>query len=517
METYPEGSAGSRYSQLEHFRDPFLQRARECAKVTIPSLLPPEGHTFNSILPTPWQGLGARGLNNLASKLLLAILPPNSPFFRFKVDEYLVEQLAEAPEARTEIEEALGKMERAIMDEIETTAIRVSVFEALKQLLMAGNVLLYVAPKGGVRVFRLDRFVAKRDPMGNVLEIVTKEDVAPNTLPKNVQELISGDLTQDEKTCALFTHVKRVDDKWEVYQEIKGKRVPDSYGTYPLDKTPWIVLRFTKIDGEDYGRGYCEEYLGDLLALEGLTKAIVEAAAAAAKVLILVDPNGTTDQKTLAEAPNGSIKPGKADDVSVVQLEKYHDFRTAMETIEQINQRLAFAFLMNTAIQRNGERVTAEEIRYMAGELEDALGGVYSILSQEFQLPLVNRLMAQMQKQKRLPTLPKGTVRPSIVTGLEALGRGHDLNKLDVFISGALQTLGPEIVGQYLNVGDYLKRRATALGIETKGLVKTPEEIAQEQERAMMGQLVDRLGPNAVNVLGKQMELANGAGKPGQE
>ena len=42
-----------------------------------------------------------------------------------------------------------------------------------------------------------------------------------------------------------------------------------------------------------------------------------------------------------------------------------------------------------------------EEIRYMASQLETALGGVYSLLSQEFQLPLVQLLMKRMSKAKR--------------------------------------------------------------------------------------------------------------------
>ena len=50
---------------------------------------------------------------------------------------------------------------------------------------------------------------------------------------------------------------------------------------------------------------------------------------------------------------------------------------------------MSYAFLLNTAIQRDAERVTAQEIRYMAQQLETAMGGIYSLLSQEFQLPLV--------------------------------------------------------------------------------------------------------------------------------
>lgn len=479
-------TAGGRYRAFLGKRQPFLNRARDAAKLTIPSLMPPDSHSGHDKLPTPFQGLGARGVNNLASKFNMALMPPNSPFFRLAIDDYTLEQLVEEEGARAEVEEALGKIERAVMTAIEGQAIRVSVGEALKQLIVAGNVLLYLNPEGGMKVFRLDRYVTRRDPMGNVLETIVQESVAVSVLPAEIREAIdkeaTGQTRRDEDEVEMFTRIYREDDKWHIYQEVKGKKIPGTEGTYPLDKSPWMPLRFSKIDGEDYGRGYVEEYYGDLRSLEALTKAIVEGSAAAAKVLFFVNPNGVTKQRTLSEAPNGAVRSGDANDISVMQMEKFADFRVAFETISEIEQRLAYAFLMNSSVQRQGERVTAEEIRYMAGELEDALGGVYSILSQELQYPLVVRMVHQLEKQQKIPSLPKGMVTPTITTGLEALGRGHDLNKLDVFIAGIQQTLGPEVVAEYLNVGDYLTRRGTALGIDMKGLVRTEEQVQQARQ-----------------------------------
>lgn len=497
-----EQTAGGRYNALISFREPFLQRAREAAKLTIPSLLPPANHSAHTKLPTPFQGLGARGVNNLSSKLLLALMPPNSPFFRLTVDDYTLEQMTQQEGMRAEVEEALGKIERAVMYDIESQAIRVSTGEGLKQLLVAGNVLLYLAPEGGMKVYRLDRYVVRRDPMGNVLEIIVQDVVSPEALPQDfLAKLKDAPQLTKEKTLELYTRIYRDGNEWRIYQEVKGERVPGTEGTYPLDKSPWLALRFTKIDGEDYGRGYVEEYYGDLRSLEALTQAIVEGSAAAAKVLFLVNPNGTTEQRTLTESPNGAVRTGNAADVTVLQVEKFADFRIAFETIESISQRLSFAFLLNTAVQRGGERVTAEEIRYMAGELEDALGGVYSILSQEFQFPLVQRLILQLEKRKKIPALPKDTVRPTITTGLEALGRGHDLNKLDAFIQGVNQTFGPEVVARYLNVGDYMTRRGTALGLDMKGLVRSEDEVqamqqqqAQEEQMAQLGQMLAQGG-----------------------
>lgn len=501
MDEQERKTCASLYHKLETDRTPFLNKARECAALTVPTLIPPQGHSSGQALPTPWQGVGARGLNNLASKLILALFPPNAPFFRLSIDDFTLEQLTKQEGMRAQVEEGLNKIERSVVNEVEGSAIRVDIFEGLKHLLVGGNVLLYLPPQGGLRVFHLDRYVVRRDPMGRVLDIVTKENVAPDTLPDGF-EVPKDDAPKEpsgEKTVEMFTHIYREGKRWKAYQEINGMEVPGTRGSYPLDKCPWIPVRLTKIDGENYGRGYIEEYLGDLKSLEGLTQAIVEGSAAAAKILFLVKPNGVTDMADVAEAESGDFREGNAEDVTVLQLQKFNDFRVALDTVNQINERLSFAFLLNSAVQRNGERVTAEEIRYMANELETALGGLYSVLSQELQLPLVKRIMYQMERAKRLPTLPDGVVKPVVVTGIEALGRGNDLNKLIQFAQLATQAaqLPPEI-----DKGDFLKRAGTSLGIDMKGLVLPPEVVQAQQQQAMMMQLAQQLGPNAINAMG---------------
>jgi hypothetical protein len=79
--------------------------------------------------------------------------------------------------------------------------------------------------------------------------------------------------------------------------------------------------------------------------------------------------------------------------------------------------------------------------------------------------------------------LPKDSVKPTIITGVEALGRGNDLQKLREFVAeiGNLAQVNPQIV-QSLNTQDLIKRIATGLGIDTEGLIKSNEEIMQEQE-----------------------------------
>jgi hypothetical protein len=503
------GTAASLYSRLESDRDSFLRRARDCSSLTLPMLIPPQGHSHATIFPTTFQGLGARGVNHLSASLLMSLLPPNQPFFRLVLDEEAVRAIGNASEYRTEIDQTLSSIERAVMQEIETIAMRSGLFEALKHLIVGGNALMYLSDDG-LRVFHLDQYVIKRDPMGRLLHIVVKETVAPAALPDDAKAIVMSEYGEEfnsnsmDSTCDLYTIVcRKSEDKFDAWQEIKNIEIPGSRGSYNSSSLPWFALRMNRVDGESYGRGYVEEYLGDLKSLESLMQAIVEGSAAAAKVLFLVNPNGLTDPETLSRSPNGAIREGMATDVSVLQVQKQADFSIALQTIGAIRERLSYAFLLAESTIRNAERVTAEEVRLTTAAVERQLGGIYSILSQEFQLPLVARLMDVMQRKKKLPKVPKEFVKPVIITGIDALGRGNDLAKLDAFLTGIQQTFGPQAVGQYINISEYLSRRAASLGLDPKGLIKDEESMAADQNQAMQMQMMDKLGPAAVTQLGK--------------
>lgn len=518
-------TAAARYTALTSLRDPYLRRARDCAKLTIPALMPPEGSTGSTNLPTPFQSVGARGVNNLASKFVTTLLPSSGSFFRLSIDDFALEELTQQEGLRGQVEEGLGRMERAAMTDIEGSSLRTVSNEGFKQLIVAGNVLLNYPRDGGEpRMFRIDKYVVKRSPTGEVLEIIVREDVAPSGLPEDVRALLgeaqAGDkdpekvVGRDEKCVQLYTYIRRTDKSYVAHQEIADKVIPGTRSVQPLDQCEWLALRFIRVDGEDYGRSYVEEYLGDLRALEGLEKAILRGAAAAAKVLFLVNPNGQTNQKVLSQAESGSVNPGVAADISVVQMNKYGDFRVALEKSQNLQDRLAFVFLLNSAIQRNGERVTAEEIRYMARELEDALGGIYSIMAQEFQRPLVGLVLAKLRRMRKLPALPKGVVRPVIVTGLEAQGRGQELERLRQFVGEIAQTF-PQALS-LLNPDEFVKRVGTALGIDLKGLVKSAQQVQQEQTAAaqaqMMQQLVEKGAGPAISAISKNPQaLQQGA------
>lgn len=493
------GAIAGRYEQMAGERFPYHQRAIDCSKLTLPHLIPPLGHSSGTRYPTPYQSIGARGVNNLSSKLLLALMPPNAVFFRLSIDEAVLAQLnGGQPIDTSAAQQGFARMEDTIMSWIDTIHARPKISEALKHLIVAGNVLLHVQSTG-IRVFPISRYCCKRASNGSVLELIVREDVRTEEVPEGLRARHAIGNEAIDRVYGLYTHIKLSSDgtMYDIAQELNDVLLTDSVGKIPLDGLPWIPLRWTTIDGESYGRSYCEEYLGDLKSVEGLSKALLEAAAAASKVVFLLRPNASTNKRKLVDAPSGSIVEGNPEDISTLQLEKSHDFRVALERLAEIERSLAFAFLQNTAIQRSQERVTAEEIRYMAGELEDALGGVYSILTQEFQLRFIYVAISILTNEGKLPVIPKDVLKPSVTTGLAALGRGQDLAKLASLIQH-LQIFGPSVIPTYLNVGDYITRVGTALGVNMDGLVKSDQQIQAEDAARRQAEIQQEVVPMAM-------------------
>lgn len=517
----PRVSAASRYHALTSERDHFLTRADKAARLTIPTLFQKDrASTRNMTIKDPHNSTGARGVNTLASKMVMALLPTNTAFFKLNVDELLAgrEENDETRNFKTELLKGLGVIERQVLRDVENSGDATVVFEALKHLTVVGNTLLYIG-EDATRQYNLNKYVVVRDPDGFWKEIVICEDMSTATLSDKLRAMVRTELQKDQKhsgkgstgdTCTLYTHIMIENGRVKWHQELHDQIVPDSESEVPLEGSPWLPLRFIKVDGEDYGRSYIEMYMGDLQNLEVLTKAVTQAATAAAKVLYLIRPNGQTNPKVIAQAPNMAVRTGNADDVTVLRLDKAADMAVAKDMITTIERRMAYAFMISGEVMRDAERVTAEEVRYIAQELDDSLGGIYSVLSADFQLPYVKRRLFLMRRDGRSPSLPQ-SVKPVVVTGFAALGRGHDLDKLMRFLEAAERIDGLQSAA--INKTEAVARVAVALGIETDGLILTTEQTAAADERSEMMGMIDNLGPEALRQLGGMVQT-NMKGKP---
>lgn len=486
-------TAKTRYDYLTRHRTQFLDVAVQCSKLTLPYLIQEDElsnrNTWRKLI-TPWQSVGAKGVVTLASKLMLALLPPQTSFFKLQVNDSKL-GIDLPAEARSELDLSFAKLERMVMDSIAASSDRVVIHQAIKHLVVGGNALIYMG-KDGLKLYPLNRYVVDRDGNGNVIEIVTKERISKKLLEGELPVELQrpnppgDDGSENEEDVDVYTHVKRDNNRWIWHQEVYDKVLPNSRGKSPIDSSPWLVLRFNTVDGECFGRGRVEEFLGDLRSLEALMQALVEGSAAAAKVIFTVSPSSTTKPATIAQAGNGAIVQGRPDDIGVIQVGKTADFRTAAEMAATLERRISEAFLVLNV--RQSERTTAEEVRMTQMELEQQLGGLFSLLTVEFLIPYLNRKLSVMQRNGEITRLPKNLVRPTIVAGISALGRGQDRESLTAFLQTIAQTIGPEALGKFVNADEAIKRLAAAQGIDVLNLIKSVEQQQQDMQSAMQQQ-----------------------------
>jgi hypothetical protein len=278
----------------------------------------------------------------------------------------------------------------------------------------------------------------------------------------------------------------------------------DKAGFYPKDKCPWIALRLNAVEGEDYGRSMVEDVWGDLVSANNLRDALVKFAKAAAKVLFLVKPNATTKPRVLTAAQAGDFVSGNPDDITVLMLDKRQDFAVAQQVLQDVTRSLEFSFLLQSAASRDAERVTAEEVRQIIQELDAGLGGMHAALSADLQLPFVKILLWRMEKKGKIK-LPK-EIKPAIVTGVAALGRGQDRANLASAFADISQ-LGqlPEAILQRVNLDELIARVFAANNVDQSGLIKSQAEVDSESSNNMLTSLVQNAAP------GMAQELTKGA------
>ena len=129
---------------------------------------------------------------------------------------------------------------------------------------------------------------------------------------------------------------------------------------------------------------------------------------------------------------------------------------------------------MNESVTRDAERVTAQEIQFMAQELEtSSLSGIYSKLSLQWSKWIVGQIMSEIN-------IKFDSISVEVITGLDALGRSQQQQSLDGFLE-RLNALG---LTSYINNTEVVARYASFAGIDVTGLIKTPDEVKKEQAAA---------------------------------
>lgn len=474
------GELTERYTKLENVRSQLEATWENCAKLTLPYLFPSKTYKEGTAFDTPYNSIGPSAVNTLSSKMLLALFPPTGNFFRLMPYEEKIASMTD--EQKKKLDKELSVLERDVNEYINIKAIRVPMYEAIKLLITTGNALIYKVPGGSVKVFNPYQYVVARDYAGNVIEIIIKEEVNKNILPTEVFAKLDLEESEEE-TVDVYTAVFRTPEgTWDSYQEVEGELLESTVNSFKDGSVPYIPLRWSSTFNTDYGIGLVEQYLGDLRSLEALSQIMLEGSAVMANVIFGLRPGSTTNLDDLNDAENGQFIMGDLEkDVTTLQVGKNADFNIPFQMMGQLEQRLGRGFLLAQGAIRDSERTTAAEVRLTANELEAGLGGAYSVLAQDVQLPML-RLILEDIEDKVL-----SIAEPSIVTGLSAISREKDFQNLQI-MGQSIAQFGPAAINMYLDLGNYFAGMATSLGIDASTIVRTKEEVEKLQQQAQAAQ-----------------------------
>lgn len=475
------GNASGRWNQLDGLRRGFITRCETYAHYTLPKICTPSGYDQNtSELQHDFQAVGAQAVNHLANKIMLALFAPSRPFFRLDASRELKAELMEAGVTEAQLTEILALGEKEAIAELDKLAMRPKLFEAVKHLIVTGNVLLDLS-EDEARVIGLKKYVARRSQRGKLLECIIADKLTFDELDPEVQEQASRyyGYTEDKEVTHYLWITRNANGDYVMDQWVDEFKLPKKFsGKWSEADLPYRVLTWDLSDDAHYGTGLVEDYKGDFAGLSTLTKAQITGAILSSEFRWLVNPAGQTRVEDFENSENGAAIPGEEGDIVLVQSGKAADLNMIAQVNAEYVNRIARGFLLGSAVTRDAERVTAEEIRMQAQELETSLGGAYSRLAVDFQIPMAYWLLEMVN----LTIQGKG-VRPSIVTGLDALSRSGDLEELKLWLADmvAVSNIPPGMQAR-LRMDELAKALAAPRRIKVDQYLKSEEQFQQEQQ-----------------------------------
>lgn len=477
-------------------------RARRLADLTVPSVFLPEDWQDGDDLEVTNQSTNAFCINSLSNKLMLAALPPNLPMAAYTPNEdELQEDIQQNPELWSQMVYAFSRREESHRKRLKKTKARTTYARTMRLMLSTGNGCTIWTKIDTPRTYDLNHYVTLRDAGGTPIVTVLKDAVTLAVADEDVKDAVrlarAKQQAQSPKSewddeVAIY-HCQKLlvgedgSQEWVYWQEVEGGYiVPDTEAYSPFDVPAMMPGTIILPTGADWGLPYCGDYEGDLQATENFAAALQDGAAALAWFLFFVDPTGHTNIKDVQEADTLDVLSGRADDVTTLQVPKGGDLTVVSNEFEKAARRLGYAFAVQTSIQRSGERVTAEEWKRMSQELDQAMGGLYTDLSQGYQRWFVLRFVHLHELEgKGLAPLPDGMVQVDVLTGLDSIGQSTEHSNLMEWAMEGQQVLGPEVFAAEINGSDFLRRTAANRGVKTEGLIKSSDQKASEKQQQL--------------------------------
>lgn len=475
-------------------------KSTDYAHWTLPQLMADftsTGGRGQVVVERDYQEMGALLTNHLASKLARLLFPTANPFFRVAASAEIERIAAEAGVAPDAMQSGLARLEMDAARRLFLNSSYAQLTLALKHLIVTGNVLIHRdSANAKCTTFGLQSFAIRRDGRGTPLDIVLREFTYVEALPEEVQNTLKSKdrvrYSRPEQQVEVYTRIQRKIKEGtvghEVTEEVDTTKVGEG-SWYPEHLCPWFSPTWSIIPGEHYGRGMVEDYAGGFAKLSDMSESAALYSVEMMRVVHLVSAASGTDIDDLAKAETGEYIRGDANSVAAHESGDAVKLQQASAEIDRTFTRLAKAF-MYQGNTRDAERVTAYELQLEAQEAENALGGVYSSLSQGLQVPLAHVLMVEA-KPDVLAGLISGDVKLDVIAGIPALGRTSDVQNLMMASQEIAAVVPITQLDSRISPTKVVDMIMHGRSVDTEAIYYTKKEqaeIAQAQQEAAQGQ-----------------------------
>lgn len=462
--------------------------------------------------------------------MLIALFPLGIPWF--SNDPTPEMEILLPPEEFEVWDGILFSHELQIKTQLEHTKYRTAMEQVVRATLGVGSGLASMDDEFKFRGYRWDQFVQRRRHSGEWQWLMTRVELLPEEITPEMMEK-SGITPQDieSKMSSAFSNVqnnnttphrgertdtfsfytrcsRQMDDTFVVESELNDK----PFKSFDTKTSPFFLVGFDEVPGDDYPQSFVDRILASLRSANGLTKGILEGTAMSVKYIPVVDttknhrvsdigqPNGT--------AVTGDVVGGIPQGIGFVQTNKAPDLSVAANVVVKKETEIAQHFLMEQGAQRQAERVTAEEVQRVSGELSEALGEPYLRINTDIQEPLILRVQDIMQKKLLLTPIPEGVrdgAKFNVLTGIEALGKQRVAQRLNNLL-GVLSQI-PE-AAQRIKWDNVLETAFQAAALEKNKFVLTEEELQQKIEAARQAAIEAQGQQQLISTAGKVTENA---------
>lgn len=315
-----------------------------------------------------------------------------------------------------------------------------------------------------------------------------------NDKPQETVELIEATIIDPERKDYCY-HV--------IYEKTKEELLMRR-----MDTTPWVVSRYMKVAGEDFGRGPLVSAIPDIKTLNKTLELLLKNASIACAGVYTAADDGVINPANIRITP-GSIIPvarnGGPQGASLAPLPRSGDFNVSQIVINDLRMSIKKTLLDDTLPPDNMSARSATEIVERMKELAQNMGSAFGRLITETMTPIVAKVLNIMDKKGliELPLKVNGLeVKIIPISPLAKAQNLEEINEIMQFVQiagslgpGGIAEMKPDLIATYIGDKLGIPSSLRTTPEEKQQIIQQSMQMAQMQQQQMQGGMPPEGGP----------------------